>query len=69
MPLEPGESFPTMRRRIGTAYQLNENLLKNTNNKDELIANLELKIQVHAQLAEAALGLAKEPNSSKVIIV
>lgn len=67
MPLEPGESFPSIRRRVGTAYQLPENLLKNSN-KDELISDLELQIQLHANLAEAALGLAKETNSSKVTI-
>ncbi|XP_060516147.1 uncharacterized protein LOC132695721 [Cylas formicarius] len=66
MPLEAGETLPPIRRRVGTTYQLNENLLKNTN-KDELIAQLELEIQLQTNLAEAALGLANEHNMSKTL--
>ncbi|CAG9855531.1 unnamed protein product [Phyllotreta striolata] len=67
MPLEPGETLPHIRRRVGTSYQLPERLIKNASNKDELIADLELQIQLHANLAEAALGLANEQNISKTI--
>lgn len=66
MPLEPGESPPLIRRRVGTTYQLPENLIKNANNKDESVTDLELQIQLHANMAEAALGLANEQNISKV---
>lgn len=66
IPLEPGESAPTFRRRVGTAYQLPQNLLNSLNNKDELITALEIEKQLQASLAEAALGLANEPNMSKV---
>ncbi|CAH1965193.1 unnamed protein product [Acanthoscelides obtectus] len=66
MPLEPGETLPCIRRRVGTAYQLSENLIKNSS-KDELIADLELQIQLHANMAEAALGLANEQNMSKTM--
>lgn len=66
MPLEPGESPPLIRRRVGTAYQLSENLIKNANNKED-VTELELQIQLHANLAEAALGLANEQNISKVL--
>ncbi|XP_044256282.1 uncharacterized protein LOC123006131 [Tribolium madens] len=65
MPLEPGESPPLIRRRIGTAYQLPENLIKSS--KDESFKDLELQIQVHANMAEAALGLANEHNISKTL--
>ncbi|RZC37010.1 uncharacterized protein BDFB_001576 [Asbolus verrucosus] len=67
MPLEPGESPPSIRRRVGTAYQLPENLIKNANNKDESVTDLELQIQLHANMAEAALGLANEQNITKTI--
>lgn len=67
MPLEPGESPPSIRRRVGTAYQLPENLIKNSSNKDESVTDLELQIQVHANMAEAALGLANEQHISKVL--
>lgn len=66
IPLEPGEAAPTFRRRVGTAYQLPQNLLNSLNNKDELITALEIEKQLQASLAEAALGLANEPNISKV---
>lgn len=69
MPLEPGETLPSVRRRVGTAYQLPENLIKNVNNKDETIAELELQIHWHANMAEAALGLANEQNLSKVCFI
>jgi hypothetical protein len=67
MPLEPGESPPLIRRRVGTTYQLPENLIKNANNKDESVTDLELQIQLHANMAEAALGLANEQNISKTL--
>ncbi|CAH1256016.1 unnamed protein product [Diabrotica balteata] len=67
MPLEPGENFPQIRRRIGTSFQLPETLVKNASDKDEMIAALELEIQLHANMAEAALGLANEHNMSKTM--
>ncbi|KAJ8936500.1 hypothetical protein NQ314_012364 [Rhamnusium bicolor] len=66
MPLEPGETLPLIRRRVKTAFELPENLVENAN-KDTLITNLELQIQLHANLAEAALGLANEQNMSKTV--
>lgn len=68
IPLEPGESPPSFRRRVGTAYQLSQNLINSLNNKDESIPTMELEKQIQANMAEAALGLANEPNISKVII-
>ncbi|XP_057655395.1 uncharacterized protein LOC130893369 [Diorhabda carinulata] len=67
MPLEPGETLPHIRRRVGTSYQLPEKLIKNVSNKDEMISELELEIQLHANMAEAALGLANEQNMSKTM--
>lgn len=67
MPLEIGETPPTVRRIVGTTFQLPENLVQNVSNKDEMIQSLELQIQLHANLAEAALGLANEHNLSKTI--
>lgn len=68
IPLEPGESPPFFRRRIGTSFQLPQNLINNLNNEDESIASLELNMQVQANMAEAALSLANESNISKVHI-
>lgn len=68
IPLEPGESSPpAFRRRVGTSYQLSQNLINSLNSKEESIAALELQKQVQANMAEAALGLANEPNSTKVM--
>lgn len=67
IPLEPGESPPTFRRRVGTAYQLSQNLINNLNNKEESITALELQKQIQANMAEAALGLANEPHISKTL--
>ncbi|CAH1103380.1 unnamed protein product [Psylliodes chrysocephalus] len=67
MPLEPGETLPLIRRRVGTSYQLPEKLFKNGCNKDEMIADFELQIELHANMAEAALGLANEHNMSKTM--
>ena len=66
IPLEPGESPPSFRRRVGTAFQLPQNLINNLNNKEESISAIELEMQVQAKMAEAALGLANEPHVSKV---
>ncbi|XP_030748664.1 uncharacterized protein LOC115876830 isoform X3 [Sitophilus oryzae] len=66
MPSEAGETPPTIRRKIGTAFKLNESLLNN-NSKDQIIADLELQIQVHILKAEAALGLADSGSISKTV--
>ncbi|KAK4871640.1 hypothetical protein RN001_015764 [Aquatica leii] len=67
IPLEPGESPPIFRRRIGTAFQLPQNLINNLNNEEESISSLELNMQVQANMAEAALSLANESNVSKTV--
>lgn len=66
IPLEPGETPPSFRRRIGTSFQLPQNLLNNINNEEESIAKLELEMQVQGALAEAANALADDRNISKV---
>ncbi|XP_066158004.1 uncharacterized protein sstn [Euwallacea fornicatus] len=69
MPLEIGETPPTIRRKIGTAFQFNESLLTfNDTNKDrQKITDLELEIQLHMKMMDAALGLANEGNISKTV--
>ncbi|XP_050314397.1 uncharacterized protein LOC126748903 [Anthonomus grandis grandis] len=70
MPVEIGEIPPTIRRKVGTAYQLNEKLLNlsiKESSREQLIADLELRIQVHINLMNAALGLSMEGNISKTV--
>lgn len=66
IPLEPGESPPSFRRRIGTSFQLPQNLINNLGNEEESISKLELEMQIQAKLADAAFLLADERNISKV---
>lgn len=65
-PLEPGETTPSFRRRIGTAFQLPQNLINN-NSKEQEINDIELEMQIFAKMAEAALGLANENNGNKTV--
>lgn len=66
IPLEPGEIPPSFRKRIGTSFQLPQNLLNNVNNEEESIAKLELEMQIQAKLADAAFLLADDRHISKV---
>lgn len=66
IPLEPGETPPSFRKRVGTTFQLPQNLLNNLNNEEESIAKLELEMQIQAKLADAASLLAADGNISKV---
>lgn len=66
IPLEPGEIPPSFRKRVGTSFQLPQNLLNNVNNEEESIAKLELEMQVQKKLADAAFSLADDRNMSKV---
>ncbi|KAB0800800.1 hypothetical protein PPYR_06539 [Photinus pyralis] len=67
IPLDPGESPPLFRRRIGTAFQLPQNLVNSLTSEDESFSSLELNMQVQANMAEAALSLANEANISKTM--
>nr|CAD7402867.1 unnamed protein product [Timema cristinae] len=68
-PLEPGESPPVFRRRVGTAFTYPENLLNNkVKSKEEgMLANLELEYKIQHGIAEAALSLANEANTNKIV--
>lgn len=68
IPLEPGESPPSFRRKVYTLYQLPQKLIDNLNKEEESITELELALQVEVNLAEARLGLASDSNSTKVSI-
>lgn len=67
-PLEPGESPPVFRRRVGTAFTYPENLINKLKSKEEeSLAKLELECKIQTSIAEAALGLANDGNASKSI--
>ncbi|XP_018915171.1 uncharacterized protein sstn isoform X2 [Bemisia tabaci] len=68
IPLEPGESPPAFRRRMGTAFVIPENLINKLKSKEEeSLANLELECKIQTSIAEAALGLANDGSVSKSV--
>lgn len=67
-PLEPGESPPVFRRRVGTAFTYPENLINKLKSKEEeSLATLELECKIQTGIAEAALGLANDGTASKCV--
>lgn len=67
-PLEPGESPPQFRRRVGTSFTYPENLINKLKSKeDEALAALELECKIQTGIAEAALGLANDGSASKSV--
>ncbi|XP_050528698.1 uncharacterized protein LOC126898558 [Daktulosphaira vitifoliae] len=68
IPLDPGETPPTFRRRIGTSFTYPENLINKLKFKDdETIASLELEFKIQKGIAEAALGLANDETANKSV--
>ncbi|KRT84463.1 hypothetical protein AMK59_2441, partial [Oryctes borbonicus] len=65
IPIETGESPSSRRKVVGTSYQLN--ILNSADTEDVSVSNLEVQLQVHTKMAEAAIGLANDPNSSKTL--
>lgn len=67
-PLEPGESPPQFRRRVGTSFTYPESLINKLKSKeDEALAALELECKIQTGIAEAALGLANDGTASKSV--
>ena len=71
IPLQPGESPPQFRRRVGTAFTYPENLIqdsgKSNNKEDAIIASIELELKIQSRIAEAALSLANDTSASKAV--
>ncbi|XP_012933926.1 FERM domain-containing protein 4A isoform X3 [Heterocephalus glaber] len=63
-PLDPGEEPPTVRRRIGTAFKLDEQKVLPKGEEAEL-ERLEREFAIQSQITEAARRLASDPNVSK----
>ncbi|XP_053326105.1 FERM domain-containing protein 4B isoform X1 [Spea bombifrons] len=62
-PLGPGEKPPPIRKRMGTSFKLDDNLL--LNEEDHELQNLECKFLIQQQLVEATKRLATEADLSK----
>ncbi|XP_041058940.1 FERM domain-containing protein 4A isoform X3 [Carcharodon carcharias] len=63
-PLDPGEQLPTVRRRIGTSFKLDEQKIMPKGEEVEL-ERLEREFAIQSQITEAARRLATDPNVSK----
>ncbi|XP_077592347.1 FERM domain-containing protein 4A isoform X2 [Stigmatopora nigra] len=66
-PLDPGEEAPTVRRKIGTAYKLDERKILPKGDEEE-VERLEREFAIQSQITEAARRLASDPhvNSKKL---
>ncbi|XP_068110053.1 FERM domain-containing protein 4B isoform X1 [Hyperolius riggenbachi] len=62
-PLNPGEKPPNVRRRMGTTFKLDDNILHNEEESD--LKNLEHKFLIQQQMVEATKKLLMEPDLSK----
>nr|XP_033782580.1 FERM domain-containing protein 4B isoform X2 [Geotrypetes seraphini] len=62
-PLGTGEKPPQIRRRIGTSFKLDGDILQNEENP--FLQNLESKFIIQQKMVEAAKKLASEPELSK----
>ncbi|CAN7989550.1 unnamed protein product [Ixodes hexagonus] len=63
IPLAPGESLPLVRRRIGTTFVLDDQLL--SKGKEEALSNLELEYELQNKITSAALRLASDVSADK----
>ncbi|XP_031421064.1 FERM domain-containing protein 4A-like isoform X10 [Clupea harengus] len=62
-PLDPGEEPPTVRRKIGTAFKLDELKIMPKGEEEEL-ERLEREFAIQSQITEAARRLATDPHVS-----
>ncbi|XP_064199172.1 FERM domain-containing protein 4A-like isoform X12 [Anguilla rostrata] len=60
-PLDPGEEPPTVRRKIGTAFKLDEQKILPKGEEEEL-ERLEREFAIQSQITEAARRLASDPH-------
>ncbi|XP_023569069.1 FERM domain-containing protein 4B isoform X2 [Octodon degus] len=64
-PLKAGEKPPQVRRRVGTAFKLDDNLLPSE--EDPALQELESNFLIQQKLVEAAKKLASEPDLCKTV--
>ncbi|OAD53504.1 FERM domain-containing protein 4A [Eufriesea mexicana] len=67
IPLEPGESPPVFRKRVGTAFTYPQNLINKLKTNEVEESALELERQVQIGIVEAALGIVNDPMESKAV--
>jgi len=65
IPLNPGEPLPQIRRRVGTAFSLSPDIIKNT--EEDLVARLELEYDLQGKICKAALRLTQDHSVAKSV--
>ncbi|KOX69766.1 FERM domain-containing protein 4A [Melipona quadrifasciata] len=67
IPLEPGESPPVFRKKVGTTFTYPQNLINKLKTNEVEESALELERQVQIGIVEAALGIVNDPAESKAV--
>ncbi|XP_017876873.1 uncharacterized protein LOC108623092 [Ceratina calcarata] len=67
IPLEPGESPPVFRKRVGTAFTYPQNLINKLKSNEVEESALELERQVQMGIIETALAIVNDPTESKAV--
>ncbi|XP_071642544.1 uncharacterized protein Sstn [Temnothorax longispinosus] len=65
IPLEPGESPPAFRRKVGTSFTYPQKLINKLKTTDVEESELELERQVQLRIVETALSIINDPTESK----
>ncbi|XP_050412007.1 FERM domain-containing protein 4A isoform X3 [Patella vulgata] len=66
-PLGPGEKAPVFRRRVGTAFSLTSNMVKSGDEREDVVAKLELECELQGKIMAAAQKLAQDKSVSKSV--
>uniref|UniRef100_A0A0N5A3R5 FERM domain-containing protein n=1 Tax=Parastrongyloides trichosuri TaxID=131310 RepID=A0A0N5A3R5_PARTI len=64
--LAPGEPEPKIKKRVGTAFKLSNNILNNAN-KDDTVNKLEMEIDLQRKIVDAAGRLASDKTTNKSV--
>ncbi|KAF1757995.1 hypothetical protein GCK72_014453 [Caenorhabditis remanei] len=61
----PGDDFPRLKRRVGTAYSIPDELIKA--DKADKMSQLETDVELHRRIVAAASRLATDKNTNKSV--
>ncbi|VDK87063.1 unnamed protein product [Onchocerca ochengi] len=65
--LMPGEEEPKVKRRVGTAFSLSEEVFKRPVDSNDRISMLEADVELHRKIVAAAERLAKDKTTNKSV--
>lgn len=66
-PLAPGEEPPQIRRRVGTAFSLDANMVSGDGQDEDMSRKLELELELQKQITNAAHKLASDKSVSRFV--